>query len=308
MTALAAAAGDVPLIEDAAQAIGTRDGKRRVGGLGLAGCFSFYPTKNLGAFGDAGLVTTNDDETAATMRLLRDHGMSPRYYHAIIGGNFRLDAIQGAVLRVKLPHLDSWHEGRRRNAARYRQLFADGRLLDTVQLPYERPDGSYHIYNQFVVEVPERDALRAVPDRAEDRHRDLLPGAVPSAGVLRSTSATRTATSRSPKRRRRGCSPCRSTPSCPRRTRRASSRRWPPSTPLTPGGRGPVPLSAPVRSAPPRRPPAPARPRGARARLDVELRHHPLTRVGAAPGIRTGPRYATSWLQTTPWPVRDRDP
>ncbi len=160
MTALAAAAGNVPLIEDAAQAIGTRDGKKRVGGLGLAGCFSFYPTKNLGAFGDAGLVTTNDDKTAATMKLLRDHGMSPRYYHAIIGGNFRLDAIQGAVLRVKLPHLDSWHEGRRRNAARYRQLFAEAKLLDTVQLPYERTDGSYHIYNQFVVEVPERDALR----------------------------------------------------------------------------------------------------------------------------------------------------
>ena len=159
MTALAAAAGDVPLIEDAAQAIGTRDGKRRVGGLGLAGCFSFYPTKNLGAFGDAGLVTSNDDAMAARVRLLRDHGMSPRYYHAAIGGNFRLDAIQGAVLRVKLPHLDSWHEARRANAARYRTLFADAKLLDVVQLPFERPDG-YHIYNQFVVEVPERDALR----------------------------------------------------------------------------------------------------------------------------------------------------
>jgi dTDP-4-amino-4,6-dideoxygalactose transaminase len=159
MTALAAAAGDVPLIEDAAQAIGTRDGKRRVGGLGLAGCFSFYPTKNLGAFGDAGLVTSNDDAMAARVRLLRDHVMSPRYYHAAIGGNFRLDAIQGAVLRVKLPHLDSWHEARRANAARYRTLFADAKLLDLVQLPFERPDG-YHIYNQFVVEVPERDALR----------------------------------------------------------------------------------------------------------------------------------------------------
>jgi dTDP-4-amino-4,6-dideoxygalactose transaminase len=159
MTALAEAAPGVALIEDAAQAIGTRDGRRRVGGLGLAGCFSFYPTKNLGAFGDAGLVTSNDDALAARVRLLRDHGMSPRYYHAAIGGNFRLDAIQGAVLRVKLPHLDSWHEARRANAARYRTLFADAQLLDLVQLPYERPDG-YHIYNQFVVEVPERDALR----------------------------------------------------------------------------------------------------------------------------------------------------
>ena len=85
--------------------------------------------------------------------------MQPRYYHAVVGGNFRLDAMQAAVLRVKLPHLDGWHEGRRRNAARYRELFAAARLLDVVQLPYERPDG-YHIYNQFVVEVPERDALR----------------------------------------------------------------------------------------------------------------------------------------------------
>ncbi len=160
MTALAAAAPGVALIEDAAQAIGTRDGARRVGGLGLAGCFSFYPTKNLGAFGDAGLVTTNDDAMAARVRLLRDHGMSPRYYHSVVGGNFRLDAIQGAVLRVKLPHLDAWHEGRRANAARYRTLFADAGLLDVVQLPYERADGSYHIYNQFVVEVPRRDALR----------------------------------------------------------------------------------------------------------------------------------------------------
>ena len=159
MTALAAVAGQVPLIEDAAQAIGARDGTRRVGGLGLGGCFSFYPTKNLGAFGDAGLVTSNDDAFAARVRLLRDHGMSPRYYHAAIGGNFRLDAIQGAVLRVKLPHLDRWHEGRRANAARYRQLFAAANLLDRVQLPVERAD-AYHIYNQFVVEVPERDALR----------------------------------------------------------------------------------------------------------------------------------------------------
>ena len=159
MAALAAVAGPVPLIEDAAQAIGARDRARRVGGHGLAGCFSFYPTKNLGAFGDAGVVTTEDDGVAARVRLLRDHGMQPRYYHAVVGGNFRLDAVQAAVLRVKLPHLDGWHEGRRRNAARYRELFAAARLLDVVQLPYERPDG-YHIYNQFVVEVPERDALR----------------------------------------------------------------------------------------------------------------------------------------------------
>ena len=159
MAALADAAGEVPIIEDAAQAIGARDGAAPVGGLGLAGCFSFYPTKNLGAFGDAGLVTTNDDAVAAAVRLRRDHGMSPRYFHAVVGGNFRLDAIQAAVLRVKLPHLGRWHEGRRRNAARYRQLFGAADLLDIVTLPFERP-GGFHIYNQFVVEVPERDGLR----------------------------------------------------------------------------------------------------------------------------------------------------
>ena len=159
LMAVAAKAG-IPVIEDAAQAIGARDGDVPVGGIGASGCFSFYPTKNLGAFGDAGLVTTQDDATAARIRLLRDHGMQPRYYHSVVGGNFRLDAIQGAVLRVKLPHLPSWHEGRRHNAARYRQLFADAGLLDLVRMPYERPD-VYHIYNQFVVQVPDRDVMRA---------------------------------------------------------------------------------------------------------------------------------------------------
>ena len=162
MTALVALADErgVPIVEDAAQAIGARDGGRAVGGLGRIGCFSFYPTKNLGAFGDGGLVTTNDGALAERLRLLRDHGQQPKYHHAVIGGNFRLDAIQAAVLRVKLPHLAGWTEGRRRNAARYRALFADAGLLDVVTLPYERPDG-YHVYNQFVVQVPERDALRA---------------------------------------------------------------------------------------------------------------------------------------------------
>ncbi len=122
MTALLALGRDhgLAIIEDAAQAIGARDGDVAVGGLGTIGCFSFYPTKNLGAFGDGGLVTTNDAALADRLRLLRDHGQSPKYYHALVGGNFRLDAIQGAVLRVKLPHLAAWTEGRRRNAARYR--------------------------------------------------------------------------------------------------------------------------------------------------------------------------------------------
>lgn len=150
----------VPVIEDAAQAIGTRDGTQTVGSIGEIGCFSFFPSKNLGAFGDGGLVTTVDDGLAHRLRLLRNHGMEPKYYHAFIGGNFRLDALQAAILRVKLPHLPAWSEGRRRNAARYRTIFAQAGLSATVQLPIERPDG-YHIYNQFVVRVRERDALRA---------------------------------------------------------------------------------------------------------------------------------------------------
>jgi dTDP-4-amino-4,6-dideoxygalactose transaminase len=159
LTALSQERG-VPIVEDAAQAIGAREGGRAVGGFGRIGCFSFYPTKNLGAFGDGGLVTTNDSGMAERLRLLRDHGQQPKYHHAIIGGNFRLDAIQAAVLRVKLPHLHAWTEGRRRNAARYRALVAEAGLLDAVTLPFERPDG-YHVYNQFVVQVPRRDALRA---------------------------------------------------------------------------------------------------------------------------------------------------
>ena len=159
LVALAAERG-VPMVEDAAQAIGAREGGRAVGGFGRVGCFSFYPTKNLGAFGDGGLVTTNDAATADRLRLLRDHGQQPKYHHAMIGGNFRLDAIQAAVLRVKLPHLGAWTEARRGNAARYRELFVAAGLLDAVTLPHERPD-VYHVYNQFVVQVPRRDELRA---------------------------------------------------------------------------------------------------------------------------------------------------
>jgi len=150
---------DLKIIEDAAQAIGATDHGGTVGGLGNLGCFSFFPSKNLGGFGDAGLVTTNDDALAHKVRLLRNHGMEPKYFHKTIGGNFRMDAIQAAVLRVKLPHLASWTEGRRANAARYRQLFADAGLTGTVTLPVERPD-RYHIYNQFVVRVPDRDGLK----------------------------------------------------------------------------------------------------------------------------------------------------
>lgn len=149
----------VPVIEDAAQAIGARDEKGRVAGsMGTAGCFSFFPSKNLGGFGDGGMVVTQDADLAHMIAMLRMHGMEPKYYHKYVGGNFRLDALQAAVLRVKLPHLEAWSAGRRRNADGYRALFASAGLADTVQLPDDVPG---HIYNQFVVRVPRRDELQA---------------------------------------------------------------------------------------------------------------------------------------------------
>ena len=150
---------DVPVIEDAAQAIGATSHGRQAGSLGLAGCFSFFPSKNLGAFGDAGLVTTDDAGFAAELRLLRNHGAERRYFHSRIGGNFRLDALQAAVLRVKLPYLGAWTDARRQNAERYRTLFSEYGLDETIVLPAE-PAGFRHIYNQFVVRAPRRDALR----------------------------------------------------------------------------------------------------------------------------------------------------
>jgi dTDP-4-amino-4,6-dideoxygalactose transaminase len=158
ITAVARAAG-VPVIEDACQAIGSRYHGRQAGSLGTAGCFSFFPSKNLGAFGDGGLVTTADASLAREVRLLRNHGASPKYYHRRIGGNFRLDALQAAVLRVKLPHLADWTEARRANAARYRELFEAAGLTSLVDLPVE-PDGFVHVYNQYVVRLPERDRVR----------------------------------------------------------------------------------------------------------------------------------------------------
>jgi dTDP-4-amino-4,6-dideoxygalactose transaminase len=162
MDPIMAAAGraGIAVIEDAAQAIGATYKSQPLGGIGALGCFSFFPSKNLGAFGDAGLLTTNDDALAGKARLLRTHGMKPRYYHHLIGGNFRMDALQAAVLRVKAPHLDGWTEGRRRNAARYRTLFRDAGLEGAITLPAD-PDDRRHIYNQFVVRTPERDALKA---------------------------------------------------------------------------------------------------------------------------------------------------
>ena len=155
---------DVPVLEDAAQALGARHPLGGAGTIGEAGWFSFYPTKNLGAFGDAGMVTCADDALAAKIRALRNHGMEPRYYHRWIGGNFRIDAIQSAVLSVKLPHLDEWGAGRRKNAARYREGFAARGLDQVLGLPVEPWSGTgtenHHIYNQFIIRSARRDALR----------------------------------------------------------------------------------------------------------------------------------------------------
>ena len=147
------------VIEDAAQAIGSRSNGAMAGTLGAVGCFSFFPSKNLAAFGDGGFVSTTDDGLANRLKLLRNHGAEPKYFHKIIGGNFRLDALQAAVLRVKLPHLARWTEARRKNATLYQRLFAEVGLSEQVRVPFE-PAGSYHIFNQFVIQVRERDELR----------------------------------------------------------------------------------------------------------------------------------------------------
>ncbi len=160
----AASAAGIAVIEDAAQAIGSLYKGRPVGGLGTLGCFSFFPSKNLGAFGDGGLVTTDDAALAHRVRLVRNHGAEPKYFHKFVGANFRLDALQAAVLRVKLPHLPAWTEGRRRNATRYRELLAPLEERGLVRLPVE-PAGCFHIYNQFVVRVDRRDEVRAELER-----------------------------------------------------------------------------------------------------------------------------------------------
>lgn len=164
------------VIEDAAQSIGTqyKDG-RKAGNIGDIGCFSFYPSKNLGCFGDGGLVTTNSEELAEKLRILRVHGGKPKYYHKIIGGNFRLDAIQAAVLNVKLPHLDSWTKKRQENADLYTKYFIEAGLSEeTGRIKYDEKNKVllpkpvyreynlkyYHIYNQYVIRAGKRDELR----------------------------------------------------------------------------------------------------------------------------------------------------
>ena len=172
------------VIEDAAQAIGAEYEGRRAGAIGDMACFSFFPSKNLGGFGDGGMVTTNDAELARQVKLLRNHGYAPKYYNKVVGGNFRLDAIQAAVLRIKLKHLDNWTKRRQQNAALYRRLFAEAELsirpelagltsdapggeavnqlseLSGVVLPVEAPNVR-HIYNQFVIRSGQRDELLA---------------------------------------------------------------------------------------------------------------------------------------------------
>ncbi|HEX6099561.1 MAG TPA: DegT/DnrJ/EryC1/StrS family aminotransferase [Thermoanaerobaculia bacterium] len=142
------------VIEDAAQAVGSDYNGKRAGSIGTMGAFSFFPSKNLGAFGDAGAITTNDDELAAKLFDFRVHGMRPKYFHHYVGGNFRIDALQAAMLHIKLPHLEAWHEGRRRNAELYRKYFADAGAGERVILPEELP-GRRHIYNQYIVRFPE---------------------------------------------------------------------------------------------------------------------------------------------------------
>jgi dTDP-4-amino-4,6-dideoxygalactose transaminase len=156
----AAARSGIPVIEDAAQAIGATYRGRQAGSMGTAGCFSFFPSKNLGAFGDAGLLATGDDRLAHEVRLLRNHGAEPKYVHQRIGGNFRLDALQAAVLRVKLPHLAAWSDARRRNADRYDRLFGESRVADRVALPVRAAERR-HIFNQYTIRVPNRDLVRS---------------------------------------------------------------------------------------------------------------------------------------------------
>jgi dTDP-4-amino-4,6-dideoxygalactose transaminase len=150
----------VPIIEDAAQAIGAHHALGPIGGIGELACFSFYPTKNLGGFGDGGLVTTNDGALADKVRLLRAHGGERRYYHAMIGGNFRLDGLQGAVLRVKLPHVTRWTEARRKNASLYDLLFLEEDIPEGALLTPRRTEAG-HVFNQYVIRVRDRDRLRA---------------------------------------------------------------------------------------------------------------------------------------------------
>jgi dTDP-4-amino-4,6-dideoxygalactose transaminase len=179
------------VIEDAAQAIGSEYHSRRAGSIGHIGCFSFFPSKNLGGFGDGGMVTTNDPDLAKQIKLLRNHGAEPKYYHKVVGGNFRLDALQAAVLRIKLKYLDGWTAARQRNAARYRQMFNAVGLTDGgremedgrpsivpgpsyLVMPYDAGYGR-HIYNQFIIRTDRRDAVMAKLKARQIGHEIYYP-------------------------------------------------------------------------------------------------------------------------------------
>ncbi len=152
---------NISIVEDAAQAIGAEDGGKRAGSMSEIGCFSFYPSKNLGGMGDGGMMTTNDKALANKLKALRVHGSEERYYHKYVGLNSRLDGFQGAVLRVKLKYLDAWTNKRQANADNYQTLFENAGLTEQIILPFER-ENVRHIYNQYVIRVPNnRDELRA---------------------------------------------------------------------------------------------------------------------------------------------------
>ena len=150
----------IRVIEDACQAIGAARNGVRAGGLGYAGCFSFFPSKNLGGFGDGGLITTHDPEVADRLRAFRVHGSTSDYHHHLIGMNSRLDALQAAVLQVKLKYVEGWTNKRRLNAERYQQCFHDAGLSDRITLPFT-DRANYHVFNQFTIRCPERDRLSA---------------------------------------------------------------------------------------------------------------------------------------------------
>jgi dTDP-4-amino-4,6-dideoxygalactose transaminase len=154
-----ARAHHLPVIEDAAQAIGARYHDRNVGNLGACGCFSFFPSKNLGGAGDGGMITTSDPELADRISVLRDHGSRKKYQYDLLGMNSRLDSLQAAILMVKFRHLEAMAQARRRNADRYRQLFRQAGLEKSIVLPVQ-PEGLHHVYNQFVIRTPQRDQLR----------------------------------------------------------------------------------------------------------------------------------------------------
>ncbi|HUF18379.1 MAG TPA: DegT/DnrJ/EryC1/StrS family aminotransferase [Thermoanaerobaculia bacterium] len=163
-----ASSNGAAVVEDSAQAVGAEMDGRRTGALGIMACFSFFPSKNLGAFGDAGAVTTNDDQLAARLVDYRVHGMRPKYFHHSVGGNFRIDALQAAILHIKLAYLDQWTDGRRRNAAIYRSAFQAAGTGERVVLPVELPSRR-HVYNQFVIRFPDgRDVRDSVMGRLKD--------------------------------------------------------------------------------------------------------------------------------------------